>query len=81
MQVTGSRSLQPTGRTGCATAICGVLRSNKAKFSVAVDPVGPSPGNWCSPPVVQPHRFASGNPIFQTISTNRGIIDSGNQMA
>ena len=74
--------MQVTGSLVCSHRVDGlrhcnlrVLRSNKGKFSVAVDPVGASPGNWVFTASGSAARFASGNPDLQTDLTIGGIID------
>jgi carboxysome peptide B len=52
-----------------------ILRNNKGKLSVAVDPVGASPGNWVFTASGSAARFACGNPEVQTDLTIGGIID------
>ncbi|MCT0200431.1 carboxysome peptide B [Synechococcus sp. CS-1325] len=74
MQVTGSLicSQRVDGLRHCNLR---VLRSTKGKFSVAVDPVGASPGNWVFTASGSAARFASGDPDLQTDLTIGGIID------
>jgi len=80
MQVTGSLVCSQNGVDGCATAICGCLRSKQSKFSVAVDPVGASPGNWCHLQCVS-RTLASGNPTPDRLTISDQSLISGNQMA
>ncbi len=74
MQVTGS--LVCTQRVeGLGHMNLRVLRSNKGKLSVAVDPVGASEGNWVFTASGSAARFACGNPEVYTDLTIGGIID------
>ncbi|MFZ0408065.1 MAG: carboxysome peptide B [Cyanobium sp.] len=74
MQVTGS--LVCTQRvSGLAHSNLRVLRNVKGKLSVAVDPVGASPGNWVFTASGSAARFACGDPDVQTDLTIGGIID------
>ncbi|MGL6133904.1 MAG: carboxysome peptide B [Prochlorococcaceae cyanobacterium] len=52
-----------------------VLRNNKGKMSVAVDPVGASPGNWVFTASGSAARFACPDPAVLTDLTIGGIID------
>jgi carboxysome peptide B len=52
-----------------------VLRNTKGKVTVAVDPVGASPGNWVFTASGSAARFACGDPATQTDLTIGGIID------
>jgi carboxysome peptide B len=52
-----------------------VLRTPKGKFSVAVDPVGASPGNWVFTASGSAARWACPNPDVYTDLTIGGIID------
>lgn len=52
-----------------------VLRSNKGKLSVAVDPVGASEGNWVFTASGSAARFACPDPATLTDLTIGGIID------
>ncbi|MBC1260957.1 carboxysome peptide B [Synechococcus sp. BSF8S] len=74
--------MQVTGSLVCSQRVEGllhwqlrILRSNKGKLMVAVDPVGASPGNWVFTASGSAARFASGNPETQTDLTIAGIID------
>lgn len=74
MQVTGS--LICTQRVeGLRHCNLRVLRSGKGKLSVAVDPVGASPGNWVFTASGSAARFATGDPEIHTDLTIGGIID------
>jgi carboxysome peptide B len=74
MQVTGS--LICTQRVeGLRHCNLRVLRSGKGKLSVAVDPVGASPGNWVFTSSGSAARFATGDPEIHTDLTIGGIID------
>ena len=75
MQVTGS--LVCTQRVpGLAHSNLRILRNGKGKLSVAVDPVGASPGTWVFTASGSAARFACGDPEVQTDLTIGGIIDS-----
>lgn len=52
-----------------------VLRTSKGKLSVAVDPVGASPGNWVFTASGSAARFACPDPSVLTDLTIGGIID------
>jgi carboxysome peptide B len=52
-----------------------VLRNNKGKMNVAVDPVGASPGNWVFTASGSAARFACPDPAVLTDLTIGGIID------
>jgi carboxysome peptide B len=52
-----------------------VLRNPKGKLSVAVDPVGASPGNWVFTASGSAARWACPNPDVFTDLTIGGIID------
>ena len=74
--------MQVTGSMVCSQRVAGlnhsnlrILRNNKGKLSVAVDPVGASPGNWVFTASGSAARFACGNPEVQTDLTIGGIID------
>jgi ethanolamine utilization protein EutN len=74
--------MQVTGSLVCSQRVSGldhsnlrVLRTVKGKLSVAVDPVGASPGNWVFTASGSAARFACGNPEVQTDLTIGGIID------
>ena len=74
--------MQVTGSLVCSQRVAGlvhsnlrVLRTSKGKLSVAVDPVGASPGNWVFTASGSAARFACGNPEVQTDLTIGGIID------
>ena len=74
--------MQVTGSLVCSQRVAGVdqsnlrvLRTAKGKLSVAVDPVGASPGNWVFTASGSAARFACGNPEVQTDLTIGGIID------
>ena len=55
-----------------------VLRNNKGKELVAVDPVGTRNGNWVFTATGTAARFACPNPNTQTDLTIEGIIDHWN---
>ena len=74
--------MQVTGSLVCSQRVAGLVHSNlrilrtaKGKLSVAVDPVGASPGNWVFTASGSAARFACGNPEVQTDLTIGGIID------
>ncbi|MCX5948989.1 MAG: carboxysome peptide B [Cyanobacteria bacterium] len=74
MQVAGS--LVCTQRVpGLAHSNLRILRNVMGKLSVAVDPVGASPGNWVFTASGSAARFACGDPEVQTDLTIGGIID------
>ena len=52
-----------------------ILRNNKGKDLVAVDPVGAREGNWVFTASGSASRFACPNPSTQTDLTIAGIID------
>jgi len=53
-----------------------ILRNNKGKQLVAVDPVGARDGNWVFTATGTAARFACPNPETQTDLTIEGIIDN-----
>ena len=74
--------MQVTGSLVCSQRVPGlehwnlrVLRSTKGKLSVAVDPVGASPGNWVFTASGSAARHATGNAALFTDLTIGGIID------
>ena len=74
--------MQVTGSLVCSQRVAGLVHSNlrilrtaKGKLSVAVDPVGASPGNWVFTASGSAARFACGDPEVQTDLTIGGIID------
>ncbi len=74
--------MQVTGSIVCTHRVSGldhmnlrVLRSAKGKISVAVDPVGASPGNWVFTASGSAARFACPDPNVLTDLTVAGIID------
>jgi ethanolamine utilization protein EutN len=74
--------MQVTGSIVCSQRVGGldhcnlrVLRSAKGKLSVAVDPVGASPGNWVFTASGSAARLACPNPTVFTDLTIGGIID------
>ena len=74
--------MQVTGSLVCTLRVPGlehwnlrILRTTKGKLSVAVDPVGASPGNWVFTASGSAARFACGKPDTQTDLTIAGIID------
>ncbi len=74
MQVMGS--LVCTQRVeGFAHQNLRVLRTPKGKLSVAVDPVGASPGNWVFTASGSAARHATGDASLFTDLTIGGIID------
>ncbi|MFM7087067.1 MAG: carboxysome peptide B [Cyanobium sp.] len=74
MQVIGS--LVCTQRVeGFAHQNLRVLRTPKGKLSVAVDPVGASPGNWVFTASGSAARHATGDASLFTDLTIGGIID------
>ncbi|MEO1003850.1 MAG: carboxysome peptide B [Cyanobacteria bacterium J06638_7] len=69
-------SLVCTQRAGGLDHCClRVLRNNKGKLSVAVDPVGASPGNWVFTNSGSAARFSCPDPDLFTDLTVAGIID------
>ena len=52
-----------------------ILRNNKGKRLVAVDPVGARQGNWVFTASGSAARFGCPNPSIQTDLTIGGIID------
>jgi carboxysome peptide B len=52
-----------------------ILRNNKGKRLVAVDPVGASPGNWVFTASGSAARYACPDPTTLTDLTIGGIID------
>jgi len=74
--------MQVTGSLVCTQRVAGldhmnlrVLRTSKGKLSVAVDPVGASPGNWVFTASGSAARFACPDPAVLTDLTIGGIID------
>ena len=74
--------MQVTGSIVCTQRVGGldhmnlrVLRNAKGKISVAVDPVGASPGNWVFTASGSAARFACPDPNVLTDLTIGGIID------
>ncbi|MFM9111307.1 MAG: carboxysome peptide B [Prochlorococcaceae cyanobacterium] len=74
--------MQVTGSIVCTHRVGGldhcqlrVLRNAKGKISVAVDPVGASPGNWVFTASGSAARWACPNPDVYTDLTIGGIID------
>ncbi len=74
--------MQVTGSLVCTQRVSGldhwnlrILRTIKGKLSVAVDPVGASPGNWVFTSSGSAARFACGKPDTYTDLTISGIID------
>jgi ethanolamine utilization protein EutN len=74
--------MQVTGSIVCTQRVGGLdhcnlrlLRTPKGKLSVAVDPVGASPGNWVFTASGSAARFACPNPDVLTDLTIAGIID------
>ncbi len=74
--------MQVTGSLVCSQRVTGlnhsnlrILRNNKGKLSVAVDPVGASPGNWVFTASGSAARLACPNPSVITDLTIGGIID------
>ena len=53
-----------------------ILRNNKGKRLVAVDPVGAREGNWVFTASGSAARFGCPNPSIQTDLTIGGIIDN-----
>ena len=53
-----------------------ILRNNKGKRLVAVDPVGARQGNWVFTASGSAARFGCPNPSIQTDLTIGGIIDN-----
>ncbi len=75
--------MQVTGRLVCTQRVEGlhhmhlrILRNNKGKQLVAVDPVGARAGNWVFTATGTAARFACPNPETQTDLTIEGIIDN-----
>ncbi len=74
--------MQVMGRLVCTQRVDGlghmhlrILRNNKGKFLVAVDPVGAREGNWVFTASGSAARFACPEPNTQTDLTIGGIID------
>ena len=74
--------MQVKGRLVCTQRVEGlghmhlrILRNNKGKDFVAVDPVGAREGNWVFTASGSAARFACPNPNTQTDLTISGIID------
>lgn len=74
--------MQVTGSIVCTHRVGGldhmnlrVLRNAKGKISVAVDPVGASPGNWVFTASGSAARYACPDPNVLTDLTVAGIID------
>ena len=74
--------MQVTGRLVCTQRVEGlghmhlrILRNNKGKNLVAVDPVGAREGNWVFTASGTAGRWACPNPDTQTDLTIGGIID------
>ncbi len=74
--------MQVAGSLVCTQRVAGldhmnlrVLRTSKGKLSVAVDPVGASPGNWVFTASGSAARFACPDPAVFTDLTIAGIID------
>ncbi|QEY31335.1 carboxysome peptide B [Synechococcus sp. RSCCF101] len=74
--------MQVTGSLVCTERVAGIghmhlrlLRNNKGKQMVAVDPVGARPGNWVFTASGSAARFACPDPATITDLTIGGIID------
>ena len=74
--------MQVTGSIVCTQRVGGlkhwnlrVLRTPKGKLSVAVDPVGASPGNWVFTASGSAAREAAGSKSYPSDLTIVGIID------
>ncbi len=74
--------MQVIGRLVCTQRAPGlnhmdlrILKNNKGKQLVAVDPVGAREGNWVFTATGTAARFACPNPATQTDLTIQGIID------
>ena len=74
--------MQVMGRLVCTQRVPGlghmnlrVLRNNKGKQLVAVDPVGAREGNWVFTASGSAARFGCPDPAIQTDLTIGGIID------
>ena len=74
--------MQVKGRLVCSQRVPGlghmhlrILRNNKGKDLVAVDPVGAREGNWVFTSSGTAARFSCPNPDTQTDLTIGGIID------
>ena len=74
--------MQVMGRLVCTQRVDGlghmhlrILRNNKGKDLVAVDPVGAREGNWVFTASGSAARFACPNPSIQPDLTIGGIID------
>ena len=74
MQVMGSLVCTQRG-SGLGHMHMRILRNNKGKQLVAVDPVGAREGNWVFTSSGSAARFACPNPSTQTDLTISGIID------
>jgi len=77
--------MQVMGRLVCTQRASGlghmnlrILRNDKGKKLVAVDPVGAREGNWVFTASGSAARFACPNPSTQTDLTIGGIIDFWN---
>ena len=75
--------MQVMGRLVCTQRVEGlghmhlrILRNNKGKRLVAVDPVGARQGNWVFTASGSAARFGCPNPRIQTDLTIGGIIDN-----
>ena len=75
--------MEVKGRLVCSQRVEGlghmhlrILRNNKGKRLVAVDPVGARQGNWVFTASGSAARFACPNPSIQTDLTIGGIIDN-----
>jgi len=74
--------MQDVGQLVCTQRVGGlnhmnlrILRNNKGKDLVAVDPVGSRKGDWVFTATGTAARFACSNPLTQTDLTIEGIID------
>ena len=75
--------MEVMGRLVCSQRVEGlghmhlrILRNNKGKRLVAVDPVGARQGNWVFTASGSAARFGCPNPSIQTDLTIGGIIDN-----
>jgi len=75
--------MQVVGQLVCTQRVQGlnhmhlrILKNNKGKELVAVDPVGARSGNWVFTATGTAARFACPNPDTQTDLTIEGIIDN-----
>ena len=75
--------MQVTGRLVCTQRVSGlnhmhlrIVRNNKGKNLVAVDPVGSREGSWVFTATGTAARFACPNPDTQTDLPIEGIIDN-----